>query len=60
MSMNAPIPALPGVAPVPTLDHERLEVYQRAWLLEPGSHRKARDLAVRLVQMLSCLCAPPR
>ena len=130
MSMNAPIPALPGVAPVPSLDHERLEVYQRAlefhtlvltllpprgfrtlrdqleraslgvvlciaegagrtsrpdkrrfyemargsmtesavvldvlrvrWLLEPGSHRKARDLAVRLVQMLSCLCAPPR
>jgi hypothetical protein len=30
MSVNAPIPAVPPVAPAPTLDHERLEVYQRA------------------------------
>ena len=130
MPENAPIPALPPVAPVPTLDHERLEVYQRALefhtlvltllpsrgfralrdqleraslgavlciaegagrtscpdkrrfyemargsitesaaaldvlrvrrLLEPDRHRNARDLAVRLVQMLSRLCAPPR
>ena len=130
MPENTPIPALPSVAPVPTLDHERLEVYQRALefhtlvltllpprgfralrdqleraslgvvlciaegagrtsrqdkrrfyemargsvtesaaaldvlrvrrLLEPDSYHEARDLAVRLVQMLSRLCGPPR
>ena len=130
MSTNAPIPAAPPLAPVPILDHERLEVYQRALefhtlvltllpprgfrtlrdqleraslstvlciaegagrtsgadkrrfygmargsmtesaavldvlrarrLLDAVSHRTARDLAVRLVQMLSRLCGPPR
>ena len=130
MSMNPPIPPLPPVAPVPILDHERLEVYQRALefhtlvltllpprgfrtlrdqleraslgvvlciaegagrtsrqdkrrfyemargsmtesaavldvlrvrrLIEADSHREARDLAVRVVQMLSRLSGPPR
>ena len=130
MSVNAPVPAPLPVAPLPTLDHERLEVYQRALqfhtlvltllpprgyrtlrdqldraslgavlciaegagrtsrpdkrrfyemargsitesaavldvlrvrrLLDADSHRTARDLAVRLVQMLSRLCGPPR
>ena len=130
MSLNAPIPALPLVAPVPILDHERLEVYQRALefhtlvltflpargfrtlrdqleraslgvvlciaegagrtsrqdkrrfyemargsmtesaavldvlrvrqLLELDTYRKAYGLAVRVVQMLSRLCGPPR
>ena len=51
MSLNAPIPALPLVAPVPTLDHEWLEVYQRALefhtlvltLLPPRGFRTLRD-----------------
>ena len=130
MSVNAPIPVLPPVTSVPTLDHERLDVYQRALefhslvlallpprgfrnlrdqleraslsvvlciaegagrtsrqdkrrfyemargsatesaavldvlrvrrLLEPDSDRTAHALAVRLVQMLSRLCGPPR
>ena len=130
MSVNAPTPTLLPAAPVPTLDHERLEVYQRALefhtlvltllpprgfralrdqieraslgavlciaegagrtsrtdkrrfyemargsmtesaavldvmrvrsLLTPDQHRMARELAVRLVQMLSRLCGPPR
>jgi four helix bundle protein len=128
MSINAPVSV--NAAREPTLDHERLEVYQRALefhalastlvprrgfralrdqldraslgvvlciaegagrtsqpdkrrfyemargsatesaavfdvlrvrrLIDPDHHRTARDLAVRLVQMLSRLCAPPR
>jgi four helix bundle protein len=130
MSSNAPLPAPAPPAPVPSLDHERLEVYQRALefhalactlvtarglrilrdqleraslsvvlciaegagrtshqdkrrfyemargsatesaavldvlqvrrLLDPHQHRRTRELTVRLVQMLSRLCGPPR
>jgi len=37
-----------------------LDVLRVRGLIDPERHRSARDLAVRLVQMLSRLCSPPR
>jgi hypothetical protein len=37
-----------------------LDVLRVRGLIDLGRHRAARDLAVRLVQMLSRLCGPPR
>jgi hypothetical protein len=37
-----------------------LDVLRVRRLLDPEGHRNARDLALRLVQMLSRLCGPPR
>jgi 23S rRNA-intervening sequence protein len=94
MTVNFPAPV--NVTRDPSLDHERLEVYQRALefhaqactlvaarglrilrdqleraslgvalCIAEGAGRtsqpdRARDLVLRLVQMLSRLCAPPR
>jgi four helix bundle protein len=37
-----------------------LDVLRLRQLLDPNQHRFARDLVLRLVQMLSRLCGPPR